>query len=152
MPNRPALVGRSMVMWRSKRPGRNRAGSSTSGRLVAAIDDDRFGLREPVHFAEDLVEGLLAFVVPAAHAGSAHPADGVDLIDENDAGGVLLGSAEQIPHAAGAHADEHLNELRAVDRIKRHAGFSGRRAGQQRFPGARWPDQQHALGDLAPSR
>ena len=34
--SRPFLVGRSTVTWRSNRPGRSKAGSSTSGRLVAA--------------------------------------------------------------------------------------------------------------------
>src|SRR5260370_1442170 len=31
------MSGRSRVTWRSKRPGRSRAGSSTSGRFVAAM-------------------------------------------------------------------------------------------------------------------
>ncbi|MBQ9933944.1 MAG: hypothetical protein IJO69_08955, partial [Ruminiclostridium sp.] len=35
---RPARLGRSMVMRRSKRPGRRRAWSRTSGRLVAALE------------------------------------------------------------------------------------------------------------------
>ena len=34
--SRPFLVGRSTVTWRSNRPGRSKAGSRTSGRLVAA--------------------------------------------------------------------------------------------------------------------
>ena len=34
---RPFISGASTPIWRSKRPGRSRAGSSTSGRLVAAI-------------------------------------------------------------------------------------------------------------------
>ena len=36
IPTRPSRLGRSMVTWRSNRPGRSNAGSSTSGRLVAA--------------------------------------------------------------------------------------------------------------------
>ena len=39
---------------------------------------------EAVHLAEDLVERLLAFVVSAAEAGAALPADGVDFVDEQD--------------------------------------------------------------------
>ena len=42
---------------------------------------DSFGLKA-VHLAEDLVERLLAFVGAAADAGAAHPADGVDFVDE----------------------------------------------------------------------
>ena len=37
MPSRPRTSGASTTIWRSKRPGRSSAGSSTSGRLVAAI-------------------------------------------------------------------------------------------------------------------
>ena len=37
MSSRPRTSGRSTSTWRSKRPGRSRAGSSVSGRLVAAI-------------------------------------------------------------------------------------------------------------------
>ena len=36
MASRPLTSGLSMVIWRSKRPGRNNAVSNTSGRLVAA--------------------------------------------------------------------------------------------------------------------
>ena len=35
--SRPLRSGRSTAIWRSKRPGRNNAGSKTSGRFVAAI-------------------------------------------------------------------------------------------------------------------
>ena len=35
--SRPESVGKSMMIWRSKRPGRSSAGSSTSARLVAAM-------------------------------------------------------------------------------------------------------------------
>ena len=35
--SRPFKSGRSTAIWRSKRPGRSRAGSRTSGRFVAAI-------------------------------------------------------------------------------------------------------------------
>jgi hypothetical protein len=40
---------------------------------------------------QQLVERLLALVVAAAHAGAAGATHRVNLINENDAGGVLLG-------------------------------------------------------------
>ena len=54
------------------------------GPIGGRQDDDRFGLAEAVHLAEDLIERLLALVVPAAQAGAAHAADGVDFVDEQD--------------------------------------------------------------------
>ena len=104
---------------------------------------------EAVHLDQQLVERLLALVVAAAEAGTTMPADGVDLVDEDDAGGVLLALLEQVAHPGGADADEHLDEVRAGDREERDVGLAGDRPGQQGLAGSGRAYQQHALGDLA---
>ena len=83
----------------------------------------------------------------AAEAGAALTADGVDLVDEHDGGGDLLGLLEQVTDAARADADVQLNEVGAGDGQKLHARLAGDRLGQQRFARARRADEQHALGD-----
>ena len=80
---------------------------------------------ETVHFHQQRVQRLFAFVVPAAQAGSAMAAHGVNFIDENDARRVFLALFEQVAHAARAHADEHFHEVRAGNRKERHVGFAG---------------------------
>jgi hypothetical protein len=56
-------------------------------RAVGRGDDDHAVVAfEAVHLDQELVEGLLALVVAAAKAGAAMPADGIDLVDEDDAG------------------------------------------------------------------
>src|SRR6266852_8980025 len=113
---------------------------------VGRRDEDHALVRlESVHFDEELIERLLPFIVPAPEPGPSVPADGVDLIDEHDAGGVLLALLEQIADAGGPDADEHLNEIRAANREKRHVRFGGDRARQQRFAGPRRAHQEHAL-------
>ena len=107
---------------------------------------------EAVHLDQQLVQRLLALVVAAAHAGAAVPADGVDLVDEDDRRSVLLGLLEEVAHPAGADADEHLDEVGAGDRVERHAGLARDRAGQQRLAGAGRAVEQHALGDLGADR
>ena len=102
-------------------------------------------LLEAVHLDEQLVQRLLALVVTAAHAGAAMAADGVDLVDEDDAGARLLGLLEQVAHAGGADADEHLDEVRAGDREERHAGLACGRPREQRLTGAGRPVEQDAL-------
>jgi hypothetical protein len=109
--------------------------------------DDALGGLEAVHLVEHLVEGLLALVVATAEAGAALAADGVDLVDEDDGPAQLAGRLEQVAHAAGADADEHLHEVRAADRQERHAGLAGHGAGDEGLAGAGGPDEQHALGD-----
>ena len=116
---------------------------------VGGGDEDHAGAGvEAVHLDEHLVERLLPLVVPAAEAGAAVAADGVDLVDEDDRRGRRLGLLEQVAHAAGADADEHLDEVGAGDREERHAGLAGHGPGQQRLAGAGRAVEQHALRDL----
>ena len=107
---------------------------------------------EAVHLDEELVQGLLALVVAAAHAGAAVAADGVDLVHEDDAGGVLLRLLEEVADAAGADADEHLDEVGAGDREERHTGLTGDRPREQGLAGAGRPVEQHALRDASAQR
>ena len=111
-------------------------------------EDDPAAHVEAVHLDEQLVQGLLALVVAAAHAGAAVPADGVDLVDEDDRRGVLLGLLEEVTDPGGADADEHLDEVGAGDRVEGDTGLAGDRSGEQGLAGAGRPVEQHALGDL----
>src|SRR5699024_6185143 len=77
--------------------------------------DHALGGLEAVHLDQKLVERLLALIVPAAEAGAAVTPDRVDLIHEDDAWGLLFALFEEVAHARGAHADEHLDEIRARD-------------------------------------
>ncbi len=70
---------------------------------------------EPVHFHQQLIQGLLALVMTTAETRAAMAAHRVNFVDEDDAGGVLLALLEQIAHAAGAHAHKHLHEIRTGD-------------------------------------
>ena len=115
-------------------------------RPVRRGDQDHAFVRfEAVHFDEQRVQSLLAFVVSAAEAGAAMAAHSVDFIDEDDARRVFLALLEQIADAACAHADEHLDEIRTRDREERHIRFARNRAREQCLAGSRRPDQQHAF-------
>ena len=119
------------------------------GTVGGGDQDDAFIGLEAVHLDQQLVQRLLALVIAAAEAGAAMAADRVDFVDEDDAGRVLLGLLEHVAHAAGADADEHLDEVGARDGEEGHIRFAGDGAREQRLAGARRADQQHALGDAA---
>src|SRR4029077_18535575 len=95
---------------------------------------------------------LLALVVAATEAGATLAPNCIDLVDEDDAWGVLLRLVEEVADARGADSDEHLDELRAGDAEEGDARFAGDRLGQQRLPGAGRADHQHALGDARAER
>src|SRR5205823_1034617 len=67
---------------------------------------------EAVHFDEQLVQRLLAFVVSTAEASATMASDRVDFIDEDDARRILLALLKQVANAACAYAHEHLNKIR----------------------------------------
>jgi hypothetical protein len=142
------MSGASTGIWRSKRPGRSSAGSSTSGRLVAAMRIDAAVDVEAVHLDQQLVERLLALVVAAAHAGAAVAADGVDLVDEDDAGAFSLACSNRSRTRLAPTPTNISTKSEPGDREERDARLAGDRARQQRLAGAGRAVQQHALGDL----
>src|SRR5207237_3328599 len=91
----------------------------------------------------------LALVVSAAEAGAAVAADGVDLIDEDDARRVLLPLLEEVAHARSAYADEHLHEVGAGDGEERRVRLAGDGAREEGLAGARRAHQQDDHGHLA---
>ena len=110
-------------------------------------NDDALICAEAVHLNQQLVQRLLALIMPAAHAGAAMTADRVDLIDEDDRRRILFGLFKQIANTRRAHADIHLYEIRAGNREKRHVCLACHRTGQQRLTGAGRADEQYAFRD-----
>ena len=126
--------------------GPQQRGVEDVGPVGGGDDDDALGGLEAVHLGQHLVERLLPLVVATAEPGAALAADGVDLVDEDDGPAHLAGLLEQVAHAAGADADEHLHEVGAGPGQEADARLAGDGAGEQRLAGAGRADEQDALG------
>src|SRR5271154_565717 len=85
----------------------------------------------------------------AAKSGAAMAADRVNFVDEYDAGGVLFRLFEHVADARSTHTHEHLNEVGARNREKRHFRLAGNGPRQQSLAGSRRTDHEHTLRDLA---
>ena len=107
-------------------------------------DDARIGT-ETVHLRQELVQGLLPLIV-AADLTVTFFADGIDLVDEYDAGSLLLGLLEKVTDLGSTHAHEHLHEFGAGHGEEGHVGFTGHGLGQHSLAGTRRANQQDALG------
>ena len=103
---------------------------------------------EAVHLGQQLVERLLALVVAAKAAAIALFADGIDLVDKDDARGLFLGLLKQIADLGGATADEHLDELRTRNAKERHARLAGNSLGEQGFTGTRRANKESTARQL----
>ena len=126
-----------------------KCGIENVGSVGGGDQDDAFIGFKAVHFDEQLVQRLLALIVATAQARTAMAADRVDFVDEDDAGGTLLGLLEHVAHARCTHTHEHFNEVGTGNREERHIGFAGNRPRQQRLAGAGRTDQQRAFWNLA---
>ena len=119
-------------------------------RAVGRGNHDHVGVAvEAVHFNKQLVKGLLTLVVTAAHADAATATDRIDLVHEDDRGGVRLCFLEQITHAGCAHTHEHLNKVGTGNRVERRASLARNSFREQGLTGTGRAIQQHALGDFS---
>jgi hypothetical protein len=145
------LAAAVLVGWRDvhspvEAPGAQQGGVQHVRAVGRREHHDAAARVEAVHLGEDLVQRLLALVAATRERLSAAPApDRVELVDEDDRRGRLLGLTEQVAHPRCAHADDHLDELRGRHREERHACLAGHRARQQRLAGACRAAQQHAV-------
>ena len=137
------------MIWRSKRPGRRSAGIEHVGTVRGRDNDDAFLRIEAIHLDEQRIQRLFALVVAAAHAVSAMPADGVDFVDEDNAGRGFLALLKHVAHPARADADKHFDKVRAADGEEGHVRLAGDGAREQGLARARRPDEQNALGNAA---
>ena len=109
-------------------------------------DDTGVGL-EAVHLDEQGVERLLALVVHRANVDATLAADGIQLVNKDDAGRLLLGLFEQVAHARRADAHEHLDEISTAQGEERHVGFTGHGPSEQRLARAGRADEQRSFRD-----
>src|SRR5699024_2259173 len=110
--------------------------------------DDATPRVEAVHLDEQLVQGLFPLVVATADTRTALPPDRVELVDEDDAGRVVLRLLEHVTHPGGTDTDEHFHEVRTGDRVEGHTRLAGHGARQQRLSGTGWSVEQHTLRNL----
>ena len=141
----PAPVGRSDVNLPVEPTGSEKRRVEDVLAVGCGDDNDAGVAAEAVHFDQQLVERLLAFVVSAAQTCAAATTDGVNFVNEDDRGSDLLCLLKQISDAACADADIQLDKVGAGDGQERYAGFSCNSARQKRFAGTRRTDEQHAL-------
>ena len=129
-------------------PGTEECGIEDVLPVRGGDDDDARLWLEAIHLDEQLIQRLLALLVAEGVAAAA-PADGVELIDEHDAGPMTARVAEQAPDPGRSDAGVHLDEVGAAGEEKRHARFARDGTGQQGLAGSRRSNQEHALGNPA---
>ena len=78
---------------------------------------------------------------------AARLANGVQLINENNARRFLLRLLEQVTHPRGTDTNEHLHKVRTAKAEKWHGGLASDSSRQQGFSRSRRAYQQNPLGD-----
>src|SRR5690606_31233130 len=113
------------------------------GTVGSGNHDDAVVHFETVHLHQQLVEGLFTLIMTTAKPGAAMATDGIDLVNENDAGRMLHGLLEHVAHAARNHTHKHHYEVGTGNGEERHLGLTRNGLGQQCLTGTRGTDHQH---------
>ena len=129
--------------------------SRTEKRLIQHLrpvgsrkDHDTLCGIKAIHFRKQLVQCLLTLGVTAHMTGITAPADGIDLIDEDDTGCLLVGLLEQIPHTGCTDTDIHFHEFRTGDGEEGNLRFTGHSLRQQCLTCTRRAYQKRTLRQL----
>mmetsp|Transcript_7073 Transcript_7073/g.10614 ORF Transcript_7073/g.10614 Transcript_7073/m.10614 type:complete len:239 (+) Transcript_7073:829-1545(+) len=112
-------------------------------------DDTRVAI-ETIHLHKNLVNGLLTLIISSSHSGATLTGDGINLINEDDAGGVLLRLSENVTDTGSSHTHEHLNEFRSRDGNERYTSLSSNSLGEKGLTSTRRTIQNHTSGNPAP--
>ena len=76
--------------------------------------------------------GVIAFIMPAKHrVNTPRFSNRVQLINEDDAGGMGLGLGEEVSNSRSSNSDEHLDKVRSAEAEEGHLGFACDGLGQQ---------------------
>src|SRR3989344_5047433 len=117
------------------------------GTIGRRYDNDLISRLKTVHLNENLIERLLALVMPAAKTGTAMAPDCIDLIYKNNRRSGFLGRAKQITHTRSADTDKHLDKFRRTNMEKRNTSFSSNRAGKKSLSGTWRAHEENAARD-----
>mmetsp|Transcript_51386 Transcript_51386/g.111849 ORF Transcript_51386/g.111849 Transcript_51386/m.111849 type:complete len:219 (-) Transcript_51386:585-1241(-) len=119
-------------------------------RAIGGCDDHHALVAfEAIHLCQKLIHRLLALIVALAETSGSLTAHSINLIDEDDAGSILLGLFEEITNTGCADPREDLHELRRGDAEEGHTGLAGHSLGQQGLSGSWWAHKQRSFGDLS---
>src|SRR3989344_3198027 len=131
------------------KPSRTEQSGIQHIRTVGGGHDDHAGVWfKPIHFHEDLVEGLLPFIVRTAESAAALSAHGVNFINKHNAGRSLFALRKQVAHAAGPNTHKHFHKSRTAHVVKRHVCFASHGTGEQRLSCSRAAHEQYAFGNF----
>ena len=148
--SRPSLSGLSTRTWRSKRPGLQERRVEDLRPVRRGHEDHPHFRVEAVHLDQELIQRLLPFVVTAHGAETAGLSQSVELVDEDDAGGLLLGLDEEVADAGRPETHKHLDEFRSGEAEEGDAAFAGDGLGQEGLAGPRRSHEENPFGDPSP--
>mmetsp|Transcript_32035 Transcript_32035/g.59641 ORF Transcript_32035/g.59641 Transcript_32035/m.59641 type:complete len:249 (+) Transcript_32035:866-1612(+) len=118
------------------------------GTVGGSENNDSGVTLETVHLGEDLVQSLFTLVVTSGNTGTTLTTNRINLINEDDARGVLLRHVEEITDAGSSDTNEKLNELRTGGRNERHSSFSGGSTSEKSLTGTGRTLHNNTLRDL----
>ena len=150
MAARSRRSGRSMRIWRSKRPGRRRAVSRVSGRLVAAIRITPLSVLNPSISTNNWLSVFSRSSLPPMMPPLPRDRPTASISSMKMMQGAFSLACLNRSRTRAAPTPTNISTKSLPEREKNgDLSLAGDGLRQQRLARARRPDQEHALGQLA---
>ena len=100
-------------------------------RAVGCCQNNNIGLAiKAIHFHQNLVQSLLAFIMTATHTRATLTTHGINLINKDNAWSIFLSLRKQISHSTSTNTNKHFHKFRTGDREEWHASLTGNSTSQ----------------------
>mmetsp|Transcript_3657 Transcript_3657/g.4370 ORF Transcript_3657/g.4370 Transcript_3657/m.4370 type:complete len:502 (-) Transcript_3657:409-1914(-) len=117
---------------------------------VSGGNGDNSGVSiETIHLNKDLVDSLFTFIVTTGETSTTLTTDGINLINEDNTGSILLGLSEDITDTGGTHTNEHLYEFRTRDGDEGNTSLTGNSLGEEGLTGTGRTIKDNTTGNTA---
>mmetsp|Transcript_14900 Transcript_14900/g.21069 ORF Transcript_14900/g.21069 Transcript_14900/m.21069 type:complete len:257 (-) Transcript_14900:853-1623(-) len=131
--------------------------SRTEKGLVKNIDtvsggngDNSWVSIETIHLNKDLVNSLFTFIVTSGVTSTTLTTNSINLINEDNAGSILLCLSEDITDTGSTNTNKHLNEFRTRDGDERDSSLTGNSLGKKGLTGTRRSIEDHTTRNTTP--
>merc|ERR1712127_261274 len=111
-------------------------------------DDTRVSI-ETIHLNQNLVNGLFTFIVTSSLATSTLASYSINLINKDNARGILIGLSKDVTDTGSSHTNKHLHKFRTTDGDEWDSGFTGNSLGQKSLTSTRRSIKDDTTRDAA---
>src|SRR4030042_254729 len=129
-------------------PGSEKSGIQNLRSVGGGHDNHPWIGVKTIHLRQELIECLLLFVVSPHGIDPARLSEGIQFVNENNTGSMVLSLSKEVPDSCCSHSDNSLYDIKTTNGEKRDVRLSSHGSGEQGFSCSRHSHQEDSFRNL----